>query len=87
MTLNDLDFEYAHQKLGMILRSVLDMIMLSYWLISILYGCNMQQNQKCQIVKHFDFDLTCDVISDHEINKIRFPWKIFQIYLALFEIC
>ena len=44
-----------------------------YWLISIPYGSSARQSQTLKIVKHFDFDLTCDVISDPEVNKIRFP--------------
>ena len=32
-----------------------------------------RQNQIRQIVKHFDFDLTCDNIGDPEVNNISFP--------------
>ena len=44
-----------------------------YWVISISYGSNARQNKILQIVKHFDFDLPCDVISSPELNIIRFP--------------
>ena len=40
-------------------------------------GSSARQSQTLKIVQHFDFDLTCDVIcdviSDPEVNKIRFP--------------
>ena len=49
----------------------------SPWLITILYGHSVQQNQICQIVKHFDFDLACDIISDPEVNNIIFSWSKF----------
>ena len=28
-------------------------------------------------VEHFDFDLTCDVTRDPEVNKICFPSTVF----------
>ena len=72
VTLNDLDLEYAHRKLRMIKLSQ-TRSMLLYWLISISYGSSVRQNQILQIVKHFDIDLTCDIISDPEVNNTRFP--------------
>ena len=72
MTLNDLDLEYAHRKLRMILRSVPDtihVVLLTFHTA----GSSARQNQILQIVKHVDFDLTCDVISDPDINNIRVP--------------
>ena len=44
-----------------------------YCFVSISYDSSAQQNQVFQIVKHFEFDLTCDVMSDPEVNNIRFP--------------
>ena len=41
--------------------------MLFYRLIFIWCGCSAPQNQICQIVKHFDYDQICDVISDPEV--------------------
>ena len=29
-------------------------------------------------VEHFDFDLTCDVTRDPEVNKICFPMTVFS---------
>ena len=49
-----------------------------YWRISIWYGSSVRQNQILQIAKHFDFDLTCDVIGDHEVNDIIFPSTNFR---------
>ena len=56
---------------------------LSYWLISILYASSARQSQILQIVKHFEFDLTCDVISDPEDNSIKFPLTKFPDILTL----
>ena len=77
MTLNDLDLEYAHRKLRVILRSVPDTIQVVYSLLFILYGRSARQNQVHQIVKHFDFDLNCDVIGDPKVNNVRFPSTAF----------
>ena len=33
----------------------------------------MRQNQILKIVEHFDFDVTCDVIGDPDVNNIRLP--------------
>ena len=73
MTLNEPDPEYAHRKLRMIRRSVLDtthVVVLTYSFHTALV-CS--KNQILKIVKHFDFGMTCDVISDLEVNNIRFP--------------
>ena len=43
-----------------------------YWIIFISYGSSGRQNQMLKIVKKFYFGLICDVISDHEVNNIRF---------------
>ena len=87
VTLNDLDLEYAHRKLRIILRSVSDTIFAVVWLISISYCSSARQVQILKIVKHFHFDLTCDVISDLEVDNISFPSKILQIYRTPFEFC
>ena len=42
------------------------------YLLSILYGRSTRQNKIRQIVKHFEFDLICDVIGDPEVNNIWF---------------
>ena len=41
------------------------------------------------LVKHFDFDLTCDVITDPEVNNITLPSNryILQIYRMPLEFC
>ena len=44
--------------------------MLLYWLISILYVRSARQNQIRQIVNNFDFDLSCNIIDDPEVNNI-----------------
>ena len=36
-------------------------------------------------VEHFDFDLTCDVTRDPEVNKICFPSTVFQVFQMPFE--
>ena len=36
-------------------------------------------------VKHFVFDLTCDVIGDPEVIKICFPRQVVQGYQTAFE--
>ena len=33
----------------------------------------VRDKARLKIVKYFDFDLTCDIISDPEVNKIRLP--------------
>ena len=59
-----------------------------YRLIFIWYGSSARQNQILQIVKHFDIDLTCNVIGDPEVKNIRFSPQIFQIYIQTsFEFC
>ena len=40
-----------------------------------------------QIVKHFDFDLTCYVIIDPKVNNIRFPSTNFAYLSKTFEFC
>ena len=65
VTLNDLDHEYGHQRLGMILRSIPDtihVVVLTYFCL--ILRCSARQNQICLIVKHFGFDLTCVVIGE-----------------------
>ena len=64
----------AQRSLGSYLKVSQTRSMPLYWLISILYGRSARQNQ---IVKHFGFDLTCDVIGDPEVNKIRFTSTTF----------
>ena len=58
-----------------------------HWLISISYGSSARQIQILQIVKHFDFDLTCDVISDPGVNNIRFPSTNSPDLSRSFEFC
>ena len=67
-----LTFNMLTESLGWYLEVSQTRSMSLYWLISISYGSSVRQNQIHQIVKHFDFDLTCDVISDPEVNNIRF---------------
>ena len=74
MTLNDLDHEYVHRKLGLMLRSVphtIRVVVLTYFCL--ILRCSAQQNQIRQIVKHFDFGLTCIVIGEPEVSNVRFP--------------
>ena len=86
MTLNALDLEYAHRKLRTILKSVLDTIHVDLLTFSIPNGSSAPQSQTLQIVKHFEFDLTCDVISDPEVNNIMFP-STKSLYRTPFELC
>ena len=60
-----------------ILRSVPDTIHVVTLTYFYFIGRRARQNQIRQIVKHFVFDLTCDVIGDPEVNKIRFPLTKF----------
>ena len=61
--------------------------MLLYWLIFILYQRSARQNQRHQIVKHFDFDLTYDVIGDPGVTALGFRRQISQIYRTPLEFC
>ena len=47
---------------------------LSMPIISSQFACRCQQARN---VKHFDFDLTCDVTRNPEVNKICFPSTVF----------
>ena len=70
MTLNDLDLEYAHRKL----KSVLDTTHVAVLAYShFIRPYSVRQNHVHQIVKHFEFDVTFDVIGDPEVNNTRCP--------------
>ena len=59
-----------------------------YWLSSISYGSSARQIQILQIVKHFDFDLTCDLSPvTLRSTTIGFPRQILQIYRTPFQFC
>ena len=61
------------ESLGWYLEVSQTRSMSMYWLIFISYGSSARQIQILKVVKHFDFDLACDVISDPEVNNVRFP--------------
>ena len=74
MALNDLDHECGHRKLGVILRSVphtIHAVELTHFCL--IRRCSSRQNQVRQIVKHFDFDLTCVAIGELEVSNARSP--------------
>ena len=78
MTLNDLDLEYAHRKLRMILRSVPDtihVVVLTYFHFIRLWCATKPDTPNRQT---FWLCLTCDVISEPEVNNIRFPSTNFR---------
>ena len=71
MTLNGFDLENAQRKLSLILRSVPDTTHIVVFTFST--AVVRDKNQVRQIVEHFDFDWTCDVIGEPEIDNVRFP--------------
>ena len=64
MTLDDIDLNMLTERLGWYLEVFQTQSILIYWLASLCYGYSACQGQKWQIIKHFDFDLICDVVSD-----------------------
>ena len=54
-----------------------DMIHVDLLTFFILHSYRARQKQAWQIAKHSDFDLTCDVIGDLEVNDVEFPLTMF----------
>ena len=71
MTLDDLDIKYGLQKYRVVLRSIPDAIYVDLYNF-IWYGYSVGQSQALQIVKDFDFEMTCDVIGDPEVKYFDF---------------
>ena len=69
--MNDLNIKYAHRRLYNAYIGVPDPIHTD--LLIFFSFDTVRQNQTSQIIKHFDLDLICDVISDPEMNEIGFP--------------
>ena len=61
------------EKLGWYLELPQTRFMLIRGFISIWYGYRARQGQIWWIVGHVNFGLTCDVISDPEVNSIQRP--------------
>ena len=68
-----LAFNMLTESLGWYLEVSQMRSMSLYWLISIPNGPSARQSQTLKTVKHFDFDLTCVVISDPNVKKFRLP--------------
>ena len=70
-TLGDLDMTCNHHKLGMVLKSVPDMIHADVLtLLDLLTRLYHLQNQTWQTAKHFELDLTFHAIGAYEAKNI-----------------
>ena len=71
----------------MILTDVSDTIHADCWLCFCLTRAIIARRcHQARNVEHFDFDLTCDVTRDPEVNKICFPSTSFsQVFQMPFE--
>ena len=78
MTSDDRDLEYIHKVLRMMLTHVRDPIhrdSLALFTFSVVV---LRAIPFSRCIKHFDFDLTCDVTDYTKVIKACFPLTVLQ---------